>query len=563
MAIERLAHAAEDLLDDSRRSALDTRSVDVLFEVVDTLRSLASEVDAAVPAGVWQPGRIDDTANLEDVIRRALQEPGPSPAERTELDPPEADVPPTPSVGRGSDDTTDAGGLYVFDAPLPEQGTFPGPAGAATGPTAEPERTPSIAPRPASRTHEAVRVDGGRLDRLADMISELVITQNALSEVLRLTRPEGSVASAWDEHITQLDKITREVQELASSLRMVPVRPVFRKMARLARDVAKKSGKQVNLTMVGEDTELDKDLVDRIGDPLVHLVRNAIDHGIESTSQARAAAGKAPTGNVQLSASHRGGSIHVHVSDDGCGLDRDAIIHRAAARGLIDPSVGLDDDQVYQLICEPGFSTAAEVTEISGRGVGMDVVRRSVQDIGGRLEISSHRGSGTTVTMVLPLTLAVIDGLVVEIAGERLVVPVLDVVRVVAPLPNDITSIPDAGEVVAVEEQLVPILPVADILLLQASSRRDLILIAEANERPVAIPIDRIVDQYPLVIKNLGFVAGDGFGGCAILPDGEVGLVVDTAGLVGLAAKRHEAGSPSWPAGHRDAEPSVGLTGSK
>jgi two-component system chemotaxis sensor kinase CheA len=270
---------------------------------------------------------------------------------------------------------------------------------------------------------------------------------------------KGSKSPALVQQLSQLDKITRELQEMATSLRMVPLRPTFQKMARLARDLAKKSSKPVEFVTLGEETELDKTVVDRIGDPLVHMVRNSMDHGIEADPDERIRAGKPATATVRLNAFQKGGSVCIEISDDGRGLDRDRILTKAREKGLIREDAEPSDREVWNLIFEPGFSTAKQVTDISGRGVGMDVVRRNIEALRGRIEIQSRSGLGTTFSIWLPLTLAIIDGMVVRVGGERYVFPTLSILRVVPIREEDVKTVVGKGRMLSLQGRLIPLFP--------------------------------------------------------------------------------------------------------
>ena len=383
-----------------------------------------------------------------------------------------------------------------------------------------------------STQRDTIRIDAERLERLVDMVGELVITE---SMVARSIESFAITVPGLGRHLTRMDKITRELHELAGSLRMVPVRSTFRKMARLARDVARKSGKNVSFRVLGEEAELDKTLVDRIGDPLVHMVRNAIDHGLEASEQDRTRAGKDPVGQVVLRALHRGGTVHIEVEDDGRGLNPEKIRARAIERGLIRETEALTEAEITRLICEPGFSTAERVTSISGRGVGMDVVRQHIESMNGTLSVTSKEGQGTCFSMQLPLTLAVIDGMVMRLGEERYVVPTLSVVRLVQPTSAQLHSVLNRDEVIHLGEEVIPVVR-PEVLFKKRSSEAEgrLAVVVEIDRGKVAMLVDELLGQQQVVIKSLGEGLGDipGIAGCAIMPDGRVGLVLDVAGLI-------------------------------
>lgn len=383
---------------------------------------------------------------------------------------------------------------------------------------------------------ETVKVDAERLDRLLDTIGELVIAESMIQGSPEL---KGRVSPKLVQQMGQLDKITRELQEMGTSLRMVPVRPTFQKMARLVRDLSKNSGKAVNFLTVGEETELDKTVVEKIGDPLVHMLRNSLDHGIESDPQDRIKAGKPATATVKLSAFQKGGNVCIEISDDGKGLNRDAILNKARERGLIKDDVNPPDKEVWGYIFEAGFSTAKQVTELSGRGVGMDVVKRNIEILRGRIDIHSVPGQGTTFSIWLPLTLAIIDGMVVRIADERYVFPTLSIVRIVSYQEKDRFTVKGKGEMLSVQGELVPFFPLKDYFQPDGGRSAEtarLIVIAESEGRQAAFPVDELLGQQQIVIKKLetAFQQIPGLSGGAILSDGCVGLILDMDGLMKL-----------------------------
>ncbi|MEY2936094.1 MAG: hypothetical protein RL033_6843 [Pseudomonadota bacterium] len=503
--MQNTAHAAEDLLDRARSRAegLHGKAIDLVFQATDVLRQLIQRVGACVDQGNWPPAQLGGVAPLVEKIRQSIDE-------------------------------------SIALAALPPTR---GPAGAVQEELAEPdaEAAPGALVRDADRT---VRVDAERLDQLVDLTGELVITE---SMVNRAAHAGESDHRELRRLMQRLDKITHQLQELASSLRMVPVQGLFRKMARLARDTAHKCQKQVTFEASGEDTELDKTVVEKVADPLVHLVRNAIDHGLEGSSAQRVKSGKPPAGRIHLRAFHRGGYIFIEVEDDGRGLDRDAIVRKALERGLIRADTVPDERDILNLICQPGFSTAAQVTALSGRGVGMDVVKRNIVAMGGSLEIRSEPGQGTCFGMRLPLTLAVIDGMLVRAGTQRYVIPTLSVLRLIEPKAADISSVLGQLQLLEVQGQRLPLLELTTLFRVPASEQApQLAIVAEADGERVAILVDALLGQQQAVIKSLGQGLGDtpGLSGCAILSDGRVGLVVDIAGLLQLARGTRGGSSP-------------------
>jgi two-component system chemotaxis sensor kinase CheA len=420
------------------------------------------------------------------------------------------------------------------------------PAAAPADTSAKNEERSTASPDVKTVRREAMRVDAARLDLLIEHIGELVIAEAMVSQSLEL-REETSVGLA--KNVDRLDKICRELQEIGLSLRMIPVRPVFRKMKRLVRDLSRKSGRPIKLTTQGEDTELDRSVVEMIGDPLVHLLRNAVDHGIEKDPIARLNAGKDQTGAITLTAYHRGGNIVIEVEDDGCGLDRDAILAKAVERGLVREGQALTDREIHHLIFEPGFSTADTVTDVSGRGVGMDVVRRSIEQLRGGIEIESSSGRGTKFRINLPLTLAIIDGMVVKVGTELYIVPTLSVVRLVRPAPEDLSTVRNRGEMLRFEEDLIPLFRL-DRLFEVDGARQGLdetvVVIVESEGRRLGLMTDDLEGQQQIVIKSLGdnLQGTPGLAGGAIMSDGNVAVILDVAGLVKVA---HEDGANPAP----------------
>lgn len=391
-----------------------------------------------------------------------------------------------------------------------------------------------------------VRVRTERLDRLIDLVGELVIAQSMVSQdEMILNRDNHDTA----RKVNHAGKIVRELQDLSMSMRMVPLKATFQKMARLVRDLARKSGKQVDFLTEGEDTEIDRNMVDVIGDPLVHMVRNAADHGIEPPED-RATAGKDPTGCIRLSAYHSGGNVVVELKDDGRGLDRSKIAAKAVSKGLIETDVGMADHEVFDLIFAPGFSTAEKVTDVSGRGVGMDVVKRNVESLRGRTAVRAQKGEGTTFSIVLPLTLAITDGMLIRVGSERFIIPTVNIYMSFRPEASQLSSVSGKGEMVLLRDELMPVFRLYRLFEVddpQSDPTQAILVIVGDGERRCAIMVDELLGQQQVVAKSLGEGIGqvEGISGGAILGDGRVGLIIDTAGLASLA--RH------LPCGEEDA----------
>jgi two-component system chemotaxis sensor kinase CheA len=383
-----------------------------------------------------------------------------------------------------------------------------------------------------------VRVSTHKLDALVDMVGELVIAQAILAE-------DPALARCGDDRLTrqlaQVRRITGDIQRDAMSMRMVPIRPTFEKMVRLVRDLSKKFDKPAHVSVSGGDTELDRKLVEQLTDPLMHMVRNTIDHGIEPAA-ARAASGKPAVAEIRLTAFHRGGGVVVEIADDGSGLDTARIHERAIAQGLAAPGAPMTPAEIHHLIFRPGFSTAVHVTELSGRGVGMDVVRRNIEALRGRIDIHTERGRGTTFSLSLPLTLAIVDGLVLGVGGDRFVIPTPAVQESLKPRPEHVHTTHGRPCMVQVRERLIPLLHLGEVFGIAGARTRisdGTVVIAEDNGRPVALVVDELLGKREVVIKSLGemFRGVDGIAGGAILGDGRIGLILDTGALLSLASR--------------------------
>ncbi len=385
-------------------------------------------------------------------------------------------------------------------------------------------------------THAAIRVDTARLDTLVNMVGELVITQTMLNH-------NPSIKTLKDNNLlkimAQLDKITREVQENVMSIRMLPVKATFQKLIRVARELSKKAGKQVEIRVEGEETELDKTVIDEIGDPLVHIMRNAIDHGIESPEE-RKAAGKAETGQISLRAFHQGGNIVLELWDDGKGLDREAIIKKAMEKGLLSKSDGISDEEIFGLIFLPGFSTAKVVTDVSGRGVGMDVVKKNIEKLRGKVEIRSDMGVGSVFTIKLPLTLAVIDGMVVGVGKEKYILPTISIVESLRPEKTQISTVKGRGEMVHLRNNLFPLIRLHRLFGVEAVNENPweaMVIQVEGEGKTACLLVDELIGQQQVVIKSLGesFKSINYVSGGAIMGDGRVGLILDMGGIIQAA----------------------------
>lgn len=384
-------------------------------------------------------------------------------------------------------------------------------------------------------TSQSVRIDTRKLDNLVDMVGELVIAQ---SMVLQNTDIQKIKDQKLQKDCGQLNRITAEIQRISMSMRMVPIKNTFQKMIRLVRDVSKKSHKETQLKMNGEDTEIDRNMVEEIYEPLVHMIRNSVDHGIESPRD-RAAAGKDPTGTITISAEQKGGNIVIDIEDDGRGLDAHRIREKALERGIISDPDQLDDKAAYDLIFHPGFSTNDKVTEVSGRGVGMDVVKKSVERLRGKIEISSRPGRGTAFHMKLPLTMAIIDGMIVQIGAERYIVPTTALKESLKVSREAYFTVQGKGELVKVRDSIMPLIRLHSYFNEEPKHRDPwdgLLLVVTEGQNSYCLLADEIVGRQEVVIKSLGtlFEQLPGISGGAILGDGKIALIIDVKGIISL-----------------------------
>ena len=500
--IVHVAHAIEDILDSARRGqqALNSAILDVVLEAIDLLKVLLKSVSEQLQ------GNSAATPDVAGFLAR---------------------------VANASQGKLAAGAA----APPPVQ-----PDTASPNPVLAPAQADAETPHPVPAQPEAahrqpdqhfVRVGTDKLDQLVNMVGELVITQTQVTQSPTLT---GVKNQKLTKDISQLSKISKDIQEIAMALRMVPIRGTFERMARTVRDLARKCDKEVELQMAGEDTDLDKNVVEELVDPLTHMVRNAVDHGIEGP-EARRAAGKPEKGVVKLEACHRGGNIVIELKDDGKGLNREKIHQKAVERGLIRPEHELSEAEVFELIFHPGFSTADKISDISGRGVGMDVVKRSIEKLRGKVEVTSQPGQGSTFTIRLPLTLAIIDGMVINVGDQRYILPLTSIVRSLRPMPGDVFTVMGKGEMVKVQDDLFPLVRFYRRFGVKPRCEdptQSLVVLVEAEGHRYCLLVDELLGMQQVVIKGLEEeLRGERcLSGCAILGDGKVGLILDPAGLV-------------------------------
>ncbi|MGV6494340.1 chemotaxis protein CheA [Stenotrophomonas rhizophila] len=590
-AIAALTHVLETLLDELRagKRALEANAVDAMLSSVDVLRALLREAEHGQPADPQAVAAIK--ARLEAVLSGQAAASAPVAAAKVD-DTPEAwqiGFVPSPSLFMSGNDPLriireleHLGSLQVaarmerlpgFDQLDPLEahlawdlglvGKVPrskiedtfawvvddceldirpaAPPSLATSAPAAPAAVATAASAaapaagaPAATAHEAetsIRVAVEKVDALINLVGELVITQAMLKQVSHALDPVH--AEQLFAGLDLLERNTRDLQEAVIGVRMLPVDAVFRRFPRLVRDLSSRLGKQVRLRTIGEGTELDKGLIEKIADPLVHLVRNSIDHGLEMPD-IRRDAGKDETGTITLAASHQGGHIVIEVSDDGRGLNRDKILSKALERGLSVPD-NPTDAQVWDLIFQPGFSTADAVTDLSGRGVGMDVVRRNIQALGGEVQLESKAGNGTRVLIRLPLTLAILDGMTVAVAGETVILPLAYVLEALQPQPEDVRTMAGEGRVLRVRGEYLPILSLSEYYGFGGRTKDDsLVVVVEGDGQKIALEVDELVGQQQVVVKNIenNYRRISGVSGATILGDGRVSLIVDIGGLV-------------------------------
>jgi two-component system chemotaxis sensor kinase CheA len=513
--IQKVAHEVETLLDLARNGKLTitTGVVDVVLESADYLKQAIDAVEASLSGEPAQA--LADHSGLLVRIQNAYSgenipaEPAPAPS--TAASPVTHAESVKPAAASASVSAVDAEPKAAVNSVVTDR---------STGKAAKSTDTFSV------------RVETGKLDHLMDMVGEMVIAQSLIRNNPVLTSLQNPRLLS---DISQLARITADVQRTTMGMRMIPMGQLFQRTARMVRDLSRKTGKVVELETSGEETEVDKNIAEELSDPLLHMVRNSLDHGIEPPVE-RAAAGKDPTAHVQLAAYHQAGQIVIEISDDGRGLDKAKILKKAQQRGLIQDGAHLSDNDIFHLIFEPGFSTADQISDISGRGVGMDVVRKNVQKLRGRIDIRSVAGKGATFILSLPLTLAIIDGLVVNIGGHRYIVPIFDVKEMIRPTDEMISSVRGRDEMALVRGRLMPIVRLSQRFGVKAKSDNicdGLLVVAECEGKQFCLLVDDLVGKQEVVIKSLGETLKNitGIAGCAILGDGRVGLILDMHGI--------------------------------
>ena len=528
--IRDLAHNLENLLDKARNRELPVTPslIDVVLDGADALKAMILQLKDEIESQPLKPLGVD-LSSLAQRIRKA--EKG------------EEDLPPKIKLGEilvndglvTQDDVEQA--LEAAQTPPPRKlGEALIEEGKVT-----PKQVSQALRKQTEQTSEAstLRVDIRKLDDLIDMVGELVITQSMIQQDLsRQVNADKNLT----RDISQFFRITSSLQRTSMSLRMIPIKQTFQRMSRLIRDLSKNAGKIINVEMSGEETEIDRNMVDEVYNPLVHMVRNAVDHGLE-TSEDRIKAGKSEKGLISLRAYHRGGNIVIEISDDGRGLDRQKIVDKAIKKGLIASADDLSDQDVFKMILLPGLSTAEKITDVSGRGVGMDVVKQAVEKLRGKIDIESAPGAGTSFVTSFPLTLAIIDGMMVKVGPEVYIVPTMAIRQTLRPARAQCNVIVNRAETVNVMGQLLPIVRLHDLFEINSEKKEPwdaILVVVEGESRAKCLLVDEIIGKAEVVIKSLGSGLKHikGVSGGAILGDGHIGLILDPEGMFELSEGR-------------------------
>ena len=528
MAMQDLAHDLESLLDAARQSKLriTTPIIDIILAGSDALKNYTQQIGHQLKGTNAGKPIVVPTSKLILRVRAALN--GEVLPEK-EPEAPAPQVPEAPKEPAPKKEQAEKSKL-IIRLPQPSQN-------AVTVNVTHLNPTPAASKEPVKEQSSGfVKLDTAKLDALIDLVGELVIAQ---SMVVQDPSIQSLDSRTLARSLRQLSRTTSELQRNAMSLRMVPVRAAFQKMTRLVRDIGAQQKKQVQLLLEGEETELDRNIVEKLGDPLVHMIRNAVDHGLESP-QERVANGKPALGTVRLSASHQRGGILIRIQDDGRGLNADKILAKGIERGLVAPNAELTESEIYNLIFMPGFSTAEAITDLSGRGVGMDVVKRNIESLRGKVEISSVLGKGSSFTILLPLTLAIIDGLLVGVGNDRYIIPTISVRESFRPKPGMVTTIHERGAVVSVRGKQTPVLRLGQYLgtsgIKAKTDDEGIIIVVESGDAMRGLLVDELIGKQEVVIKSLGetFKNQNLLAGAAVLGDGAVGLILDVDTLVKL-----------------------------
>lgn len=531
--LNRVSHAAENVLDAIRSGKVDAgeQNIEILLQAVDILS------DAVTALG---SGKSPEIPNADVMVEFINDIAGTSAKAEAKPAAPAAKPAPAPKAA-------------AAPAPKPAPAAPPAPAAAAV--EAKPA-APTKIPRPGKSEGEdddeqgggakkeiaqqTIRVDLKRLDKLINLVGELVIAESMVFRLLQIKNIDND--NDLERKIHHLQRVSSELQDVAMSVRMIPLAATFKKMIRLIHDLSHKSNKKVNMKLIGEETEVDKNVIEQINDPLVHIIRNSVDHGIE-TSEQRLEAGKSETGTVTLEAKHEGGEVWISISDDGRGISREKVLAKAIERGLVNGDGSeMTEEEVFQLLFEPGFSTADKVTDISGRGVGMDVVKKNIEKLNGRIKIRSTVGVGTTMSLRIPLTLAIIDGMLIKVGESLYIIPLLSIRESLRGGEDLLVTLPDGSECITVRNEQIPVLRLYKAFRKQSAAMnigQGVLVIVEADGQKAALLVDEIVGQQEVVIKGLSSYLGTpkGISGCTVLGDGEVSLIIDISSLLSRAHK--------------------------
>lgn len=534
-----LAHAGENLLDLARQGKMQMNPpiVDLILEAIDLTKALMAAIEHALQTAtpIAIEPRLPDMLHRLHVAAENLGQVIPGAQAHGA-----AEGGASPQAAAASD--TDKPASSAAETLNLEEDEDEDAAPAAAAPAAS---TPAAGAKPAeaakhgSTSEATVKVATDRLDSLINMVGELVIAQVMVQQDMV---GSGTSSQRLQRNMGHLGKITRELQDLSMSMRMVPIQGVFQKMARLVRDLGRKAGKEIDFSVIGGETELDRNVVEAISDPLVHMVRNSADHGIEPPAE-RLASGKPRAGKVQLRAYHQAGHIVIEISDDGKGLRKDKILAKAIAAGIVEEGQEMSDNEIFKLVFHAGLSTADKVTDISGRGVGMDVVKKNVEALRGRIDIASEVNKGSTFTIRLPLTLAVIDGLVVKVGQERYIIPINSIEQSMQPRQEQLSTVQNRGEMLMIRGQLLPLYRLHRLFRvtpINEDPTKALVVIVQNDADRCCLLVDELLGQQQVVIKSLGDGLGDvrGISGGAILGDGNVSLILDVPSLIDISAGR-------------------------
>ena len=524
--INKLAHTTENLLDSARSGDffINDIATDAILESVDTLKKLIDRVSQGLETGFKQPDDDIDVNALRDKLQRLQKSLAKGETEPLGKILVRKGVVDQESIDQSLKIQQEQPDKKIGEILVQENKAEPGEVASAL-------MDQNLSKK---RVAAQVKVSTEKLDDLVDYAGELVIAQSML-------RQKTSNDPSLNQSVAQLGQIVTNMQNIAMSMRMIPIKATFMKMIRLVRDLSRKSGKDVALNMVGEDTEIDRNVVDALYEPMVHMIRNSVDHGIEQESD-RIEREKPAQGSITLRAYHKGGHIIIEIEDDGKGLDKDAIFEKAKNTGLIVGDEQMTDAQIYDLILKPGFSTADKITDVSGRGVGMDVVRDGISKFRGQLNIESSKGVGTKFTISLPLTLAIIDGMLVRVDDERYVIPTIAIQKAFKPERQDCFTIEGKAEMVKDRGDLIPLIRLNEMYNSSSEKKSvwdSLVVVVESKDEKRALLIDELLGKDEYVIKSLGTNLEDleGLAGGAILADGRVGLILDIHGIFSLVAK--------------------------